>query len=48
LIEGFWLIIMLMRGIEHEWHGKENLCCAAGAPRSEARQPSAAAFSGYR
>jgi hypothetical protein len=21
---------LLMRGIEHEWHGKEDLCCAAG------------------
>lgn len=22
---------LLMRGIEHEWHGKSDLCCAAGA-----------------
>ncbi len=22
---------LLMRGIEHEWHGKADLCCAAGA-----------------
>jgi hypothetical protein len=23
---------LLMRGIEHEWHGKADLCCAAGEP----------------
>ena len=23
---------LLMRGIEHEWHGKEDLCCAAAEP----------------
>ena len=23
---------LLMRGIEHEWHGKSDLCCTAGRP----------------
>lgn len=23
---------LLMRGIDHEWHGKSDLCCAAGGP----------------
>jgi hypothetical protein len=29
---------LLMRGIEHEWHGKEDLCCAA-AGRTATPQP---------
>src|SRR5207302_608127 len=27
---------LLMRGIEHEWHGKTDLCCAAGNRSDEA------------
>jgi hypothetical protein len=33
---------LLMRGIEHEWHGKPDLCCAAG-PVERALQPIAPA-----
>jgi len=27
---------LLMRGIEHEWHGKSDLCCVAGATANRA------------
>ena len=27
-----------MRGIEHEWHGREDLCCAPGGPVGQALQ----------
>jgi hypothetical protein len=30
---------LLMRGIEHEWHGKPDLCCAVGGRRNGALQP---------
>ena len=26
---------LLMRGIEHEWHGQADLCCAMGGPAHE-------------
>lgn len=26
---------LLMRGIEHEWHGMDDLCCLADSPQSE-------------
>ncbi len=29
---------LLMRGIEHEWHGKSDLCCAASARANEPLQ----------
>ena len=29
---------LLMRGIEHEWHGKSDLCCAAGVRPNKALQ----------
>ncbi len=29
---------LLMRGIEHEWHGQADLCCAAAKPSPEALQ----------
>jgi hypothetical protein len=31
---------LLMRGIEHEWLGKSDLCCAAGAEAIQSLQPS--------
>jgi hypothetical protein len=34
---------LLMRGIEHEWHGKSDLCCAAGSRPNKARQQTGAA-----
>jgi hypothetical protein len=30
---------LLMRGIDHEWHGKADLCFAAGNQPREALQP---------
>jgi hypothetical protein len=36
---------LLMRGIAHEWHGRDDLCCAAPVP---AQQPAAAAAAGSR
>jgi Uncharacterized conserved protein (COG2071) len=33
---------LLMRGIEHEWHGKVDLCCGANAAPSQALQPTPA------
>jgi hypothetical protein len=37
---------LLMRGIEHEWHGREDLCCAPGGLDGEALQLTNAARSG--
>lgn len=37
---------LLMRGIEHEWQGKSDLCCAAGAPPHEAPRPAPVAHAG--
>jgi Uncharacterized conserved protein (COG2071) len=34
---------LLMRGIEHEWHGRPDLCCATGGPVRHAPEPVAAA-----
>jgi uncharacterized protein YqjF (DUF2071 family) len=34
---------LLMRGIEHEWHGKSDLCCGAGEPAGNALQVPATA-----
>jgi hypothetical protein len=28
---------LLMRGIEHEWHGKSDLCCAVAEPTAAAQ-----------
>ena len=33
---------LLMRGVEHEWHGKSDLCCAAGSRPNEALQQTGA------
>jgi hypothetical protein len=30
---------LLMRGIEHEWHGKPDLCCGAGIEPNDSLQP---------
>jgi hypothetical protein len=32
-----------MRGIEHEWHGKEDLCCGAETRSPGAPHPAGAA-----
>ena len=37
---------LLMRGIEHEWHGREDLCCAPGGPVGQALQLTGATPSG--
>jgi hypothetical protein len=29
---------LLMRGIEHEWHGQPDLCCAGGSPSDKVRR----------
>jgi len=34
---------LLMRGIEHEWHGQADLCCVVGGPSYETMQPAGAA-----
>jgi hypothetical protein len=34
---------LLMRGIEHEWHGQSDLCCGAGAGPDQTLQPAGAA-----
>jgi hypothetical protein len=34
---------LLMRGIEHEWHGKSDLCCAVGRRPDQAPQAAPAA-----
>jgi Uncharacterized conserved protein (COG2071) len=36
---------LLMRGIEHEWHGRSDLCCDAGAGPYQTLQPTGAAMS---
>lgn len=39
---------LLMRGIEHEWHGREDLCCAPGGQVGPALQPAGATQSDAR
>jgi hypothetical protein len=39
---------LLMRGIEHEWHGREDLCCARGGLVGQALQPTGTTPSGSR
>ena len=34
---------LLMRGIEHEWHGRDDLCCTPGTPVGRALQSAGAA-----
>ncbi len=36
---------LLMRGIEHEWHGRDDLCCAAGNSNGLAFEPTGATLS---
>ena len=38
-------IELKMRGIEHEWHGKSDLCCASEAPPDHPRQQTTASLS---
>ena len=39
---------LLMRGIEHEWHGREDLCCGPGGLVGPELQPTGATPSGSR
>ena len=39
---------LLMRGIEHEWHGRDDLCCAPGDTNGRAFQPTDATLSSSR
>jgi hypothetical protein len=39
---------LLMRGIEHEWHGRDDLCCAPGDSNGRAFQPTGATLSSSR